>query len=84
MKNIIFAIVVFFATGISYTQENIQASEIIKAIKAGEDIKYSNKTIIGQLDFTLMEETIKEKTKKKSSWWNKKIIATTQLITTLK
>lgn len=74
MKRIILILVVILTTSVTYTQEAINASVIINAIKSGENINYSNKIIIGPLDFTFMENTLKEnpKKKKKSSWWNKK------------
>lgn len=64
-------LVVLFLSITTYAQETIEAKTILKAIKDGKTIKYTNKTIVGVLDFTFMEEASKKNTKKKKSWWNK-------------
>jgi len=60
-----------FASILTYSQKTIEASAIMKDLKAGKTISYKNATIIGVLDFTFMEEA-QEKLprKKKNSWWN--------------
>lgn len=68
-KTIFFAIFVF-ATSLTFSQQKIEASKIMEALKAGESISYQNKTIVGVLDFTFMEEALQKLPKrKKRSWW---------------
>ncbi|MCG1036982.1 pentapeptide repeat-containing protein [Polaribacter sargassicola] len=59
-------------TAFSFSQQKIEASKIIKDIKDGKSIAIKNATIIGVLDFTFMDEALKNnvKTKKSSSWFN--------------
>ena len=62
----------FLLTTSIVAQTKINASDIMKDIKSGKDITYKNATIVGQLDFTFMDEQLKKLPKrKKSSWWNK-------------
>ena len=50
-------------------QETVQASTIINDIKDGNDISYKNATIVGDLDFTLMDEKF-EALPKRSKWYD--------------
>ena len=50
-------------------QETVKASQIMEDIKEGKDITYRNVTIIGDLDFTYMDEKMPE-LPRKSKWWN--------------
>ena len=53
-------------------QKKINASDIMKDIKNGKDVVYKNATVVGELDFTFMDEQLnKLPKKKKRSWWNK-------------
>ena len=62
----------FLLTTSIVAQTKINASDIMKDIKSGKDITYKNATIVGELDFTFMDEQLKKLPKrKKSSWWNK-------------
>ena len=56
---------------IAYTQKTVEASNIMKDIKAGKSISIKNATISGILDFTYMDEAMEKLPKrKKNSWWN--------------
>lgn len=58
-------------TSIFFAQKTVEASDIMKDIKAGNTISYTNTTIVGVLDFTFMEEALEKlPNKKKKSWWN--------------
>ena len=58
-------------SSITLAQKTVEASEIMKDIKAGKSISIKNATISGVLDFTYMDEAIEKLPKrKKSSWWN--------------
>lgn len=68
----ILSLVVAFVTTSAMAQRTVKAEDIIKDIKAGKDISISNATIDGVLDFTYMEEKLKDLPKrKKRSWWGK-------------
>ncbi|MGK0413024.1 MAG: hypothetical protein ACJA1B_001226 [Polaribacter sp.] len=68
---ITFLLFLLFASALSYSQKNIEASNIMKDLKAGKMVSYKNATIIGVLDFTYMEEALEKlPRKKKNSWWN--------------
>ncbi|GHE52158.1 MULTISPECIES: pentapeptide repeat-containing protein [Roseivirga] len=49
-------------------QTIVKASDIMEALKRGEDVSYSNATIEGVLDFTFMEEKLPELPTKRR-WW---------------
>ncbi|MGW8122713.1 pentapeptide repeat-containing protein [Roseivirga echinicomitans] len=51
-------------------QSTVKASEIMKAMKNGEDIKYSNVTVSGTLDFTYMDEKAPDLPRRRSWWRN--------------
>ncbi len=71
MKTKIIYITLFLFSLISYSQNTIEAKDIMKDLKAGKDISYQNKTIVGTLDFTFMEDALESlpKKKKRNSWW---------------
>ena len=51
-------------------QTTVKASNIMKAIKNREDIKYSNVTVSGTLDFTYMDEKAPDLPRRRSWWRN--------------
>ncbi len=51
-------------------QTKIKATTILKAIKNQKEIVYKNVIITGVLDFTFMEEQLKNSPRKKKRWWN--------------
>ena len=59
-KLILFGFLLFFLGKIGFSQQTIAATEIMKDLRAGKDISISNATIVGNLDFTLMEEQIEK------------------------
>ncbi|MEE9407842.1 MAG: pentapeptide repeat-containing protein [Polaribacter sp.] len=71
MKNkfTLLAISLFLVSSISFAQKTIEAKDIMKDIKAGKSISYSNKTIVGTLDFTYMDLALEKLPKKKKSGW---------------
>ena len=70
-KKLLFVITLFLISTITIAQKKIEASNIIKDIKAGKSISLHNATIIGVLDFTFMNEALKKTTHpKKNSWFN--------------
>jgi hypothetical protein len=73
MKNKItlISLCLFLVSSFTFAQKTIEASDIMKHIKAGKSISYKNATVVGVLDFTYMDEAIKKlPNKKKNSWWN--------------
>ena len=73
MKNkfTLLSICLFLSATISFAQKTVEASDIMKDIKAGKSISYNYKTIVGTLDFTYMDEALEKlPSKKKSSWFN--------------
>ena len=73
MKNStkITALVICLFLAISVTaQRKINASDIMKDIKSGKDITYKNVTIVGDLDFTFMDEQLNKLPKRKRRFWN--------------
>ncbi|MFY0604102.1 MAG: pentapeptide repeat-containing protein [Flavobacteriaceae bacterium] len=72
MKNKITLVVImaFLMTSVGFAQKTIKASDIIKDIKKGKNVSYTNATIVGDLDFTYMEEKLLDLPKrKKNRWW---------------
>ena len=71
MKNKITLITMLFCfVAVGFSQKTINASDIIKDIKAGKSISINNATIVGVLDFTFMDEALEKLPKrKKKSWW---------------
>lgn len=76
--------VVLFLSITTYAQETIEAKTILKAIKDGKNIKYTNKTIVGVLDFTFMEEASKKIQKRRKAGGTRVITAIIQSIKKLK
>ena len=71
MKNKITLLTLVFTliSFVSYSQKTVNAEDIIRDIKNGKDISISNATIEGTLDFTDMEEKLKDLPKRKKKWW---------------
>ncbi len=70
-KIILIAFSLFLISTMGFAQKNIEASDIMQEIKAGNIISYQNVTIVGVLDLTFMDEAIEKlPKKKKTSWWN--------------
>lgn len=72
MKNKItlVALFAFLMTSVGFAQKTVNASDIMKDMKKGKDISYTNVTIVGDLDFTYMEEKLVDlPTRKKNRWW---------------
>lgn len=70
MKNkitLLAAIFCFVAVG--FAQKTVNASDILRDIKNGKDIAYTNATIVGVLDLTYMDEAL-PKLPKRRRWWN--------------
>lgn len=64
------ALVAFLVTAVGFAQKTVKASDIMKDMKNGKDISYKNVTIVGDLDFTYMEEKLVDLPKrKKRNWW---------------
>ena len=74
MKNKItlVALVFLLQSLVAFTQETIDAIDIMKDIKAGKNISISNAIIEGTLDFTDMEEKLQTLPKRKPKWWKNK------------
>ena len=51
-------------------QTKIKATTILNSIKNHKEITYKNVIITGVLDFTFMEDQLKNKPKKKKRWWH--------------
>ena len=49
-------------------QTKVKASDIMEAMKNGEDISYENVTVTGTLDFTYMDEKLDD-LPRRSIWW---------------
>jgi len=73
MKNKITLLSFFlaFTSFVAFSQKTVNARDIIKDIKAGKTVSISNATIVGNLDFTDMEEKLKDLPKRKRRWWSK-------------
>ncbi|WP_420385129.1 pentapeptide repeat-containing protein [Roseivirga sp.] len=56
-----------FATS-AKAQTTVNASDIMAAIKKGEDINYTNVTVVGKLDLTFMEEKLPDLPVRRK-WW---------------
>jgi hypothetical protein len=71
MKTKITCLTLFLFSLICYSQNTIEAKDIMIALKDGKAISYQNKIIVGTLDFTFMEDALKKlpKKKKRNSWW---------------
>ena len=66
------AVLSFFLTAFgafaASAQQTVSASDIMDAIKKGEDVNYSNVTVTGILDFTFMEEKEGDLPRRRR-WW---------------
>ena len=71
MKNKItlLAFCLFLVSTFTFAQKTIEASSILKDIKAGKSISINNATIVGVLDFTYMDEALEKLPKKKKRGW---------------
>ena len=70
MKNKIMLIALILTTFFSFAQKTIEASDILKDIKAGKTITIKDATINGVLDFTYMEDALEKLPRtKKNSWF---------------
>ena len=70
MKFKIVTIAFLFLSMTFFAQKTVEASDIMKDIKAGKSISYQNAKIVGTLDFTFMDDaSAKLPKKKKSFWW---------------
>ena len=69
MKDIFLIILLTLTARTINAQSITNASDIMLAIKNGGDIRYSNTTIKGVLDFTFINETL-PKLSKRNRWWN--------------
>lgn len=70
-KYITLTLIFTLITTLSFAQKTVQASDIMKDIKAGKDVVISNATVEGILDFTYMDEKLEDLPKRKKSWfWN--------------
>lgn len=52
----------------AFAQQTVKASDIMDALKKGEDITYSNVTVTGVLDFTFMDEKLPDLPRRRR-WW---------------
>lgn len=70
MKNKLTLVTLVFTliSFVGFSQKTVNASSIIKSIKAGKNVSISNATIVGDLDFTFMEEKLKDLPKRKKKW----------------
>ena len=70
MKHKITLLASLFLSITFFAQKTVEASDIMKDIKAGKSISYQDATISGTLDFTYMDEAMKKlPSKRKNSWW---------------
>jgi len=70
MKTKIMLIALILTTFFSFAQKTIEASDILKDIKAGKTITIKDATINGVLDFTYMEDALEKLPRtKKNSWF---------------
>ncbi len=57
-----------FLTASAVAQQKVEASDIMEALKKGNDITYKDVTVTGVLDFTFMDEK-KEDLPTRRRWW---------------
>lgn len=63
-------LIAFLMASVGFAQKTVKASDIMNDMKNGKDISYSNATIVGDLDFTYMEEKLADLPKRqKKGWW---------------
>lgn len=70
-KSVFFTAVIFCLSLTMNAQKRVSANEIMAAVKSGKSVTYSNATIVGELDFTFMDEAL-DKLPKRKRWWNSK------------
>lgn len=70
LKTTFFIFLLSFFSFNSTAQSTVQASDIMKDLKKGKTISYTNMTIVGVLDFTFMEDALPTLPNRKR-WWNK-------------
>lgn len=70
MKITLVNFLLLFSGIISYGQQEIEASKILRDLKNGKSIAYQNATIVGTLDFTFKEDAKEKHRKKEYSWFN--------------
>ncbi len=65
------AMLILFAMFVvrGFAQTKVDASQIMKDMKDGKSVSYENATIVGDLDFTYMDEKLPD-LPKRSKWWN--------------
>ncbi len=68
MKTTGMALLLCLFIGQLNAQSVVQATDIMEALKRGEDVSYTNATIQGKLDFTLMDEKMRDLPVKRR-WW---------------
>lgn len=66
---ILLLLIAMVMTNSMSAQSKVLASDIMDAIKNGENISYANVTVSGVLDFTYMEEKIDDLPRRRR-WWN--------------
>ena len=67
---IIFFLSLFLSLPTIFAQQTVNASDIMKDIKAGKTVSYDNVTIVGDLDMTFMDEKMDDLPKKRRWWKN--------------
>lgn len=68
LKTTTLALLLCLFAGQLHAQTVVKASEIMEALKRGEEVSYTNATIQGVLDFTFMEEKLPDLPTKRR-WW---------------
>ena len=69
MKSKLITLTCLFLSTIFFAQNIVEASDIMKDIKAGKSISYQNAKIVGTLDFTFMDAASEKLPRKKRSFW---------------
>ncbi len=70
ITNLTGIIICFLFTTTIIAQTRVNASDIMRDIKSGKNIAYNNVTIVGDLDFTFMDEQLNKLPKRKRRFWN--------------
>ena len=74
-------VICLFVTASINAQRTINASDIMKDVKSGKNITYNNVTIVGDLDFTFMDEKLDKLPKRKRFWNNNSSNKIEELVT---
>ncbi|MDY0779248.1 pentapeptide repeat-containing protein [Tenacibaculum sp. IB213877] len=69
MKKIITTLAFCILVATSFAQKSVNASDLLRDIKAGKDVVINNAVIDGILDLTYMDEAL-PKLPKRKKWWN--------------